>query len=167
MLRLLSLLGIASCAVAWATGWRVSTKHFHRRWRQLEDDEAYLAVEVWLRKNGAVVRLGASGDRLRKRRRSERLQSGGSIYRALSGLGRIRGKAAVRARGEHSHRLGSVRVWRYGPLAELPMKCACGWKGDASEMPAYKHLGGQRVCPECGASGGVVMDSKRKRTERG
>ena len=36
-------------------------------------------------------------------------------------------------------------------------KCACGWRGAASDLHPYNASGG-KVCPSCGASGGLILD---------
>lgn len=42
------------------------------------------------------------------------------------------------------------------PPSIVPWKCACGWRGTAGEM--NDGPGGIRVCPNCGASGGLILD---------
>lgn len=45
----------------------------------------------------------------------------------------------------------------HGDLVErLEWKCACGWHGDITKAPS--NPSGGRVCPNCGASGGLESD---------
>lgn len=39
---------------------------------------------------------------------------------------------------------------------EWTWKCACGWSGKASQMTVSNDL---RTCPQCGASGGLILDA--------
>lgn len=42
------------------------------------------------------------------------------------------------------------------PVEDLAWKCACGWSGSHHQMNANE--AGIRVCPKCGASGGLASD---------
>lgn len=81
-------------------------------------------------------------------------RSGGEVIVRFQVMGTAETIEKLKAARRGLSALSPMRPWR----------CACGWKGETREL--RDHAAGHRVCPGCGASGGLDLDEIEALAER-